>query len=57
MMNHYPVEGADEKEIHNLAAEERQKLTDLVGKDKAAAYRRTHAQIMALAFLKDNSKA
>ena len=44
------------KRIIRLAAEERQKLTDLVRKGKAAAYCRTHAQILALAFLKDNSK-
>ena len=34
------------KYIIRLAAEERQKLTDLVRKGKAAAYRRTHAQIL-----------
>ena len=34
------------KYIIRLAAEERQKLTDLVRKGKAAAYRHTHAQIL-----------
>ena len=34
------------KHIIRLAAEERQKLTDLVRKGKVAAYRRTHAQIL-----------
>ena len=37
------------KYIVNLSAQERQDLTDLVRKGKAAAYRRTHAQIMLFA--------
>ena len=34
------------KYIVRLSAEERQQLTELVHKGKAAAYRRTHAQIL-----------
>jgi transposase len=36
------------KYIIRLSKEERQNLTDLVRKGKAAAYRRTHAQILLL---------
>ena len=37
------------KYVVRLTAEERQELEDLVHKGKAAAYRRTHAQIFLLA--------
>lgn len=37
------------KYIIRLSEEERQRLTDLVRKGKAAAYRRTHAQILLFA--------